>query len=569
MHAAEGRFKDAEKMCRDLLNRTPDDAGALLLLGTLLLETGRGPEAVAFLERTPDEDDPYRHFLLGKACLLSRRLDAAVAAYGAALAVKPDYAEAMGGRGAALAGLRRFAEAVDDFSRALELDPDSLQAQSGLGHALAGLGRSEEAVAAYTRALTLSPDSPDLRARLAALLVDVGRAGDGLAEADRALALMPDSTLIRAVRALALLALERTDEGLEAMRETTGAHPDAADLLRLAAAQHAAGRLDEAEENCRRALAVAPIEMDPHGETMSAHPIHATLGLLLLTRGRFAEGWDHYRQRLENPMTPLPEDLSGETVVINGEDEIGDAVFFLRALPALKARGARVLVRCRPELAGPIGRAEGVDGVVASEEGTRGWHVAAADLPWALDLPDPLPSARIAPLPERTAAMAERLAAFGPSPCLAVSWRLGMPAHVIPLEEIGRALADRDIRVAVPQSDLSDEERARLVAALGRPVLDCSDMAGDVEDLLALLSLVDGIVAVGGPAIHLRAAVGGGGHILASRSPDFRWMEKGERSPWFPTMALHRQDSRGRWDAAAKTLGEALDAARFDPSRSR
>lgn len=554
-HAAEGRFKDAERTCRALLSANPNDTNALLLLGTILLETGRGPEAVEMLERVPATDptsqkgDPYRHFLLGKAYLLSRRLPEAAAAFGEALALKADYAEALGGRGAALAGLGRFAEAAADFTLALELDSGSLQAQSGLGHTLAGLGRSDEAVTAYTRALALAPDSPDLRARLAALLVDMGRAEEGLAESERALALAPGSGLILTVRGHALLALGRHDEGVEAMREASHAVPDPGALLRLAAALRLCGRLDEAVDTCRQALAQAPQEMDPYGQIVSVHQVHAALGLLLLAQGRFAEGWDHYRQRSEAPAPPLPADLSGETVVINGEDELGDALFFLRAIPALKARGAHVLLRCRAELSALVRRAEGVDGWIGPEEGLQGWHVAATDLPWSLGLTEPLPSARIAPLPERSEALAARLAAFGPPPYVVVSWGTESAALA---EGIGRTLAARDVRVVLLQAD----GQARFAAGLGRPALDCSD--ADPEDTLALLAQADDLIAVGGALIHLRAAVGGLAHVLASHPPDFRWLAKGNHSPWFPGMTIHRQSVTGDWDDAVESLTRLL-----------
>jgi tetratricopeptide (TPR) repeat protein len=65
--------------------------------------------------------------------------------YDRALAVRPDYAEALSNRGLTLKELKRFEEALASYDRALTLRPDYGNALSNRGVALHELKRFEEA----------------------------------------------------------------------------------------------------------------------------------------------------------------------------------------------------------------------------------------------------------------------------------------------------------------------------------------------------------------------------------------------------------------------------------------
>ena len=40
--------------------------------------------------------------------------------------------------------------------------------------------------------------------------------------------------------------------------------------------------------------------------------------------------------------------------------------------------------------------------------------------------------------------------------------------------------------------------------------------------------------------------------------PDWRWMREREDTPWYPTMRLFRQKSRGDWQGVFTDVGRAL-----------
>jgi hypothetical protein len=101
-------------------------------------------------------------------------------------------------------------------------------------------------------------------------------------------------------------------------------------------------------------------------------------------------------------------------------------------------------------------------------------------------------------------------------------------------------------------------EREQLAAALGALVRDFSAANDDLEEMLALMSLVDGYIGVSNANVYLRGGAGRAMQVLVPYPPEWRWMLEGARSPWFPAAGVHRQRPDGDWSAAMRSLREAV-----------
>ena len=77
------------------------------------------------------------HYNLGRALGRQGQFDQAITEYRAALAEKPDWAEAENNLGSVLFSLRRYAEAVGHFDRAVQLKSDYPLAHNNLQQARA------------------------------------------------------------------------------------------------------------------------------------------------------------------------------------------------------------------------------------------------------------------------------------------------------------------------------------------------------------------------------------------------------------------------------------------------
>ena len=83
-----------------------------------------------------------------------------LASYDRALAIKPDYVEALNNRGVVLEVLLRHDEALACFDRAVALDPDQANALTNRGHTLLDLTRYDEAIRDFERVLVMKPQTP-------------------------------------------------------------------------------------------------------------------------------------------------------------------------------------------------------------------------------------------------------------------------------------------------------------------------------------------------------------------------------------------------------------------------
>jgi predicted O-linked N-acetylglucosamine transferase (SPINDLY family) len=121
------------------------------------------------------------------------RLEAAVGRYRDAIAIHPDFPEALNNLGIALKDQHRFAEAVTEYRKALALRPDFAQIWNNLGDSLHSLGDRTSAITHYRKALALLPDYAVAWRNLGDCLAETGEMDEAQECFGRALAL--DSSL--------------------------------------------------------------------------------------------------------------------------------------------------------------------------------------------------------------------------------------------------------------------------------------------------------------------------------------------------------------------------------------
>ena len=537
-HHRAGRLDEAKELYRRVLRAEPDQADALNLLGVAVQDGGDTAEAVGLIRRAIAVNGGEAHYYtnLGNALQAAGEVGEAIEVYRQGLILDPGAAKAHNNLGNALRAQNRLTEAVACYRRALEIDSEYANTLSNLGAALAALERLDEAVTALRQALLLQPDFAEALANLGNVLHIQGK----LAEAEEAIG-----------KALKL------DPGY-AM-----AHSNLGILLTDL------GRYDEAEESLTRAL-----EIDP-----GHAPAKSNFALSLLVRGDFARAWRYYASRdsvrevpQELCQEPLPDDLHGKKILVLRDQGLGDEIFFLRFAPQLKDRGAIITYLAHAKIAAVISRLAFVDKF--AEEGETPEEVdftlSVADLPLALgmtsaaDIPPPL---ALIPEPGRTDAMSRKLAGLGPAPTIGVTWRAGLPNKadavfkLAPIDEIAEALRPVNATVLVLQRHPEPGEIDALTRGLDREVHDLTALNDELEDMLALLALLDEYVTVSNTNVHLRAGAGRTSRVLVPDPPEWRWMATGDESPWFPGSAVYRQGRDGDWGAAFGALDRDLNRA--------
>jgi predicted O-linked N-acetylglucosamine transferase (SPINDLY family) len=229
-------------------------------------------------------DNPAPRHMLGVLCLQQGRHEEALAAIGAALALDPKNADALGHYGHALRSLGRFEEAVAAYDQALAVRPAFLIAMVGRGNGLRESGRFDEALASFDAALQIAPREPGLWLNRGTVLSDLRRFEEALASFDTALAIAPGHAGVLNNRGLALFGLGRLEEALASYDTVIARQADEQGgnwetLNNRGLTLLAMGRHQEALASYNRALAIQPGDAG----------LHNNRGAALLELGRAGE----------------------------------------------------------------------------------------------------------------------------------------------------------------------------------------------------------------------------------------------------------------------------------------
>ena len=258
------------------------------------------------------------------------------------------------------------------------------------------------------------------------------------------------------------------------------------------------------------------------------------------------------------------EDLSGKTILVHAEQDVGDMIQFVRYVPMLDARGATIVLEVPRSLMPLLGDIDGVTAMIGRGEPHPpiDLHCPLMSLPFAFGttlaaIPAALPYLH-APA-ERVAAWRARLPARGKLR-VGLVWS-GKPPHrkdrsrELDFERLAPVLAQSNVEFVSLQREVRAADKMALhKAAVLRPDLRHADFA----DIAALIETLDLVIAVDSAVAHLTGALAKPVWLLLPFGPDWRWMLDRDDSPWYPGARLFRQPGIGDWGSVVQRLGEAL-----------
>ena len=155
----DGRFADADQLCREVLASAPNHPDALHLRGVIASDSGELKAAIELL-RLAVAASPRRaqtHNSLGVALRRNGDLTEAIAEFRCAIELKPDYAEAFNNLGNALQLSGKAAEAVTCYRQALSVRPNDVDVRVNLSEALRRLDAIDEAEVVLREATDVDP----------------------------------------------------------------------------------------------------------------------------------------------------------------------------------------------------------------------------------------------------------------------------------------------------------------------------------------------------------------------------------------------------------------------------
>lgn len=170
-HQREGRYADAAKLYREVLQSNPRNVDALRMLGVLAFGEGNIDEAERLLRRAVAVAPDFVNAIidLGMALKEQSRIEESIECFRQAAKLEPRNVKAHFQLGQILAPAALSNEAIESYQRVLALRPKHGGALLGLGHVLKTMGRQEEAVESYRKCIAARPDSGEVYWSLANL----------------------------------------------------------------------------------------------------------------------------------------------------------------------------------------------------------------------------------------------------------------------------------------------------------------------------------------------------------------------------------------------------------------
>jgi Flp pilus assembly protein TadD len=451
-------------------------------------------------------------------------------------------------------------EAERLYKQALAANPNHFEGLHFLGLVVAHGGNPVEGERLVRRSLEVNASKPEAHKNHALMLKSLSRHNEAIEACDAALRLAPGMVDALVIRCNALRELDRFEEALTFVDRAIAVQPN--HIVALGARGDilaALGRHDESIEYSNRALALNP----------NYPQAIYNRALRWLAKGDYEQGWAGHEHRFEisgRPRPALPglawsgQPLTGKSILIHEEQDLGGAIQFARYLPLLRQQGAHVTFVVRQTLWRVLRPLLGDIELVASVPAQPSdYHCMLMSLPLAFKTSVatiPASPSYLAAEPELVERWRGKIGTGGFK--VGICWQ-GSPSdrgRAIPLKHYAPLAEIPGVRLICLQTHHGLDQ----VATLPRPAAltmlgdDFGTGADALVDLAAAMTCVDLVVTADTASAHLGGALGVPTWVALDYAPDWRWMAERTDSPWYPSVRLFRQPRLGDWQAVPDAI---------------
>lgn len=293
------------------------------------------------------------------------------------------------------------------------------------------------------------------------------------------------------------------------------------------------------------------------------------LACIEMARGYYPEGFRLGESRYEMPETRRSINLTllykprwkggslvGKTLLVHGEQGLGDMVMMARYLPLLVAREAKIIVDCRPEAITLLQHNYPECLFFAGDHGKPINHnfdiwIGVMSLPFHFNTTaDSVPCKQgylQVPLDQKSY-WRERVFELTPNKNalkIGLAWS-GNPSHradkrrSIPYESLFAHVRDfPDIHFYSLQTSVPPMCPTNLI--------NTSDEMVTLADTAALISEMDLVITVDTSVVHIAGALGKPTWLLLPYRYEWRWNLVGEGNNWYGSVRVFRQSIHGDW----------------------
>lgn len=492
-------------------------------------------------------------------------------------------------------------KALVTYEHAFQLDPTDCELLINLGLTAWNLKLTEGAAKMFQLYIAACPDSPLGYNNLGSVLCDLGQTDEAIATLKAAIYRMPHEAILWNSLATVLAEQGRADESVVFYQESARLQPGFARAYHnLGYAYQHLGKLEDALANYDRALELA---IDPTERREANH----SRAICLIGAGQLDEGFRAYEIRndqrfrayvhhlIDAPMWQ-GEDLTGKTILLSGEQGLGDEFMFANILPDIqKAVGetGKMQVAVDPRLIPLFQRSfpkatigayddktfmdpDGNKAIrlipFAKQEKPDYWAPMGSALQHYRKSLDQFPhQAFLKPDPVRVAEFRRQLAAL-PGKKVGLCWRSMMlgakrAKYFSAIDQWGPVLQTPGITFVNIQYGNCADELARAQDAFGITIhqIEGLDLKNDIDGVAALCAALDLVVSAPTAVAAIAGAVGTKTwFVTAGRT----WPQLGTKEyPWYADTYVYWPEKFADWDTLMPDVADELEVFAADAER--
>jgi len=525
-------------------------------LALACFQSGNLDDALSILNKVISEPQSNALAWFLKAIIHMQQNDAisAINGFEKAIEIQPNYPEAFNNLGVALEENSQPDQASVCYKKAIKKKTDYANAYYNLANIEKNERKFDNAIDNYLLAIKFQPNYTNAMNNLALIYQYHGNYTKSKTLFKQALESANNDQEITNNLGYNYFCLHQYEKALTIFEGILSNMPDyTPTLLNCGVLMQAMGKFGNAREYFLRA------SRNPQHHTQAMN----NLAYLELSIENFEAGWQYYRFRPSvrnlhfQSLDKLPTYLNGKSILLYKDQGIGDEVFFARYIPALNQYGANISYYTDEKLAEIWNRSLTGIHILTKIPDLKNFDfvISIGDLPRLLfqngytDIPD---SIEIKPDPIAVEKIKNLLPNNGKQ-TIAVTWEAGVPGHNtlfkrLPPDIFGGILSSSEANILIIQRQPKQKDLKAFEKNLGKKTFNYSFVNDNLEDMLALLSLVDDYYCVSNTNNHLRAALNLTSQVFVPHPPEWRWLNDGVKSPWFPNSKINRQDSYGNWN---------------------
>ena len=536
---AQGNHKEAINYYIKTIKLNPNNALTYNNLGNAFKAIKDYKRAIyAFsdcIKRDPKNASAYNN--LGIVYESAGDNNRAIQAYKEAVRVDPKFAKAVNNIGVILYKQKKYQEAIDIFKIALKIDPKYYELFSNIGACYNKLKKYDEAIESLNIAIEKQPTN-------GGAYTNLGNVYNKIYDYKQAAKLHEKS-------------IELEPKGSNAYSN-------------VGTSYKYLGQVKKSIDSYKKA-----IELDPNFVNA-----HFDLSTMYLAKGDYKNGWDEYEWRFKKeemiphiiknkdifskPMFTGKEEIKDKTILLHSEQGFGDSIQFIRFLSEFKKKfPCKIAVKCRDELKELFKCIDEIDVLTHRNEPTPefDYHLPIMSMPKLLNMKSNKDLPKQYPYLFANKDNDFQIESKKGHLNIGICWSASVTGEsydgkVFDLKYF-EPLINSD-KITIYTLQVGPENKDIKKFGFEDNIIDLTDKLTDFSKTASLMKELDLVISSDTSVAHLAGALDVPVWIPLQKIPDWRWGNKGDSSPWYPSAKLFRQKTNRVWDSVFQSIYDKI-----------